>query len=164
MTFWSPRRSIVFLTVWALVTPFKVIYMSARIGFSLFIYAGLWFYQQPGGARYLSAPILLVMYAVLMFPFYAPGLAMAGFVWHGSRDGHFTQLQYYGLIVMLYVLQILLTFILPCPNPKALCVPAPTTALPALFLVSRVVKEPKVPWSGEVSKDQSLASDSRHSV
>jgi hypothetical protein len=147
VTFWIPRRSIVFLTVWALVTPFKVIYMSARIGFSLFIYAGLWFYQQPGGARYLSAPILLVMYAVLMFPFYAPGLAMAGLVWHGSRDGHFTRVQYYGLVVMLYVIQILLTFIIPCPNINALCIPAPTTGIVALFLISRVVKEPAVAWS-----------------
>lgn len=142
------------------MTPFKVIYMSARIGFSLFIYAGLWFYQQPGGARYLSAPILLVIYAVLMFPFYAPGLAMAGLVWHGSRDGHFTRVQYYGLVVMLYVIQILLTFILPCPNINALCIPTPTTGIVALFLISRVVKEPTVPWSGAVTNNQSLASDS----
>ncbi len=158
MTFWSPRRSIVLLTVWALVTPFKVIYMSLRIGFVITIYAGLWFYTP--GIFLPSSPVYSILYTVLMFPFYAPGLAMAGLVWHGSRDKHFTRLQYYGLVVMFYVLQILLTFILPCPNINALCFPTPTTGLPALFLISRVVKEPTVPWSGAVSDSQAFTGES----
>jgi hypothetical protein len=145
----------VFLTIWALVTPFKVIYLSGRIGFAITIYAGLWYLHYPGMLLLLSETYS-TLYAILMLPFCAPGLAMAGLVWHESRDEHFTRLQYYGLIVILYVLQILLTFVLPCMNSRALCVPTPTTGIVALFFISRVVKEPTVPWSGAVSDNQAF--------
>ncbi len=163
MTFWSPRRSVVFLTIWALITPIKVILIDFHRRFSIIIYAGIWMYVT-GRAPDSNSPLLIsVGYAFSVLPFYATGLIMAGLMWHGSRDEHFTRQQYYGLVVTLLAIQTLLALVIPCPISSGglvYCFPTPTTALPTLFLISRVVKEPTVPWSGAVSMDQSRASDS----
>jgi hypothetical protein len=161
VTFWSLRRSVVFLTIWALVTPFKVILIDFHRQFSIIIYAGTWMYVT-GRAPDSNSPLLIsVGYAFSVLPFYATGLIMAGLMWHGSRDEHFTRQQYYGLVVTLLAIQTLLAIIIPCPiSSGGIVYCFPTTALPALFLISRVVKQPTVPWSGAVTNNQSLASDS----
>ena len=161
MSFWSPRRSVVFLTIWAIATPIKVIFIDFHRGVDVTVIAGLWEYL-PTYNPYVMDPLLHFVWVLFMLPFYAPGLIMAGLVWHGSRDKHMTRQQYYGLVVTLLAIQILLTFIIPCPistGSLVWCVPTPTTAFPALFLISRVVKEPMVPWSKATSKDQTFTSD-----
>lgn len=122
------------------------------------IYAGLWGYL-PGNPYTNSPIVVLPVYALFFLPFYAPGLAMVGLLWNGSRNPRFTRLQYYGLVVTLLVLQMLLTFIIPCPNVNDLCIPTPTTGVVALFLISRVVKEPVVAWSELEGNDQAFTPD-----
>jgi hypothetical protein len=149
-TFWSPGRSTVLLTIWALLTPYRVNltplpWAPPPWGFDVVIYAGLWGYNtalNPIFGIYINP-----LYSFIGLVFCAPGLIMAWLVWQGTREEHRPRLQYYEMVVLLYVIQILLTFILPCPNIRTLCIPVPTTGIVALYLISRVVEDPEAAWS-----------------
>jgi hypothetical protein len=151
----------VLLTIWAFIMPVKVALIESYIGVNAILYTGLYPYQS-AGINSLEYPLSMIMYIVIMLPFCAPGFIMAGLVWHGSRDEHKTRLQYYGLVVMLLVIQTLLVMIIPCPISSrsiVLCFPTPTTGFLALFLISRIVKEPVVAWSEPSGNDQAFMRD-----
>ena len=146
MPIWSPNRIIAFLTIWALVIPFKLMLRLNQLRLSI-IYAGLWSYL--GGANpYSDSPLIVSgLYTVFMLPFYTPGLASAWLVWYGSKNENLTKQRFIETNVMLILIQALLAMIIPCVLADTLCIPTPTTGIVALFFVSKVVKEIKVPWS-----------------
>jgi len=146
MPIWSTNRIIAFLTIWALVIPFKLMLRLNLLNFSI-IYAGLWSYL--GGANpYSDSPLIVsVLSTVFMLPFYAPGLASAWLVWYGSKNENLTRQRFIETNVMLILIQLVLAMIIPCVSPDYLCIPTPTTGIVALFFVSKVVKEIEVPWS-----------------
>ncbi len=145
-SFWSTGRITVFLTVWALVIPFKIMINLSRLSSSI-IYAGLWSYL--GGANPFSESPLIVSFLNTAFqlPFYAPGLASAWLVWHGSKDENLTRMRYIEITVMLILIQVILSMIIPCVMADTLCIPTPTTGLVALLFGSKVVKDIEGPWS-----------------
>ncbi len=146
MSIWSSNRIVAFLTIWALVIPFKLMLRLNLLNFSI-VYAGLWSYL--GGANPFSdSPLIVSIYhTVFQLPFYAPGLASAWLVWYGSKDENLTRQRFIEINVMLILIQALLAMIIPCVGPDYLCIPTPTTGIVALFFVSKVIKEIKSPWS-----------------
>ncbi|MFW9843595.1 MAG: hypothetical protein ACFFEV_03385 [Candidatus Thorarchaeota archaeon] len=146
MSFWSPNRIVAFLTLWALVVPFKLMLRLNLLHFSI-IYAGLWSYL--GGTNpFLDSPLIVsILNAAFMLPFYTPGLASAWLVWYNSKNENLTRQRYIEFNVMLTLIQTLLAMIIPCVMADTLCIPTPTTGIVAIFFVSKVIKEIKVPWS-----------------
>lgn len=150
MPFWTPRRMTAFLTIWTLVIPLKVIIaFPSRLVHVSAIYASLWAYI-PGNPFYSSALVFDVLYTTFMIPFWFPGIAVAWFVWHASKDGNMTRRRYVEIVVALQLIHLLIVWILfPCPisfTPH-LCAPTSITGLLALPFVSRIVKDIDSPWT-----------------
>lgn len=144
MSFWTPTRITGFLSVWALVVPFKVYLHPHHLGRS-YCYAALWVYL-PNNPLY-DSPFIVDLFAIaFFFPFYVPALAIAWFVWHSSKSEDLTRGRYIERIIMLVIVQTVLAFIIPCPSDEILCLPMPTTGFVALFFVSRIVTEIESPW------------------
>lgn len=146
MRIWSSTRITVFLAIWALASPVKVILYPTRLDLSV-IYAGLWQYF-PGGNPFSDSPIILSPLATaIMLPFYAPGLAVSWYAWRSAKDENLTRGRYFEFNLVLTITQALLALVIPCPTEFYLCIPTPTTGVVALFFTSRIVKEIEVPWS-----------------
>lgn len=141
----SPIRITAFLVIWALVIPFKVIVYITRPELTIY-YAGLWTFL-PGGNPISESPLIVDAFiSALSLPFYAPGLAVAWFVWHSSKDENLTRGRYIERIMMIVLIQTVLAMIIPCPMSDVLCLPTPTTGIIALLFVSRIVKDINTPW------------------
>ncbi|MHA2322154.1 MAG: hypothetical protein ACXACG_10920 [Candidatus Thorarchaeota archaeon] len=143
---WSPESITVFLTVWALVTPIKV-YLYPGIPILNYFYAGLWSYL-PGNPFSDSPFIVDPLVSLFFLPFYAPGLAIAWFVLHSSKNESSTRGRYFERIILLILVQAILALLIPCPVGEPVwCIPTPTTGLVALLFASRIVKDIDTPWS-----------------
>ena len=150
MTIWSPRKITVFLSIWALVVPFKLMLYLPRLDHSI-EYTGLWSYL--GGSNpFSSSPLIVsVLNTAFNFPFYLPGLLVALFVWQSSLNENTTRPRYFNIIMILIFAQGLLAMVIPCVGEGMLCIPTPTTGLLALPFVSKVVKDIERPWSVDES-------------
>lgn len=145
---WSQNRVTVFLHIWNLLMPLKIILASS--GSLSFIYAGLWMYSR-GGNPFSEAPFLLsIFYAGFMFPFYIPGIIIASYVWNGFKNPNLTRQRYLQVITLLQIVYLLLLWVVPpCPfsTTPLLCIPVPSTGFVALVFVSKVVKKLDSPWT-----------------
>jgi len=144
-TIWSPKRITVFLHIWNLLAPLKIIITSSPI----FIYAGVWGYLPSN--QFTDSPLVLsLFYAAFMFPFYAPGIIIASYVWGCFKNPNLTRYRYSNNVLMLQVVYILLIWVLiPCPfsTTAPLCLPVPSTGFVALLFTSKVVKKIDSPWT-----------------
>lgn len=147
MSFWTPNRIVVFLSIWALIIPFVfIIKLDISLRFS-YIYAGIWSYL--GGSNPFSDQPLIIspLGAAFNLPFYAPGLVSAWLVWYSSKNETITKQRYIEFNALLILIQAILSTILSLNIDMALCIPTPTTGIVAIIFVSKVVKEIKDPWS-----------------
>ncbi len=147
MSFWTPIRIVVFLSIWALVIPFVfIIRLDISLRFSL-IYAGLWSYL--GGPNPFSDQPLIIspLGTAFNLPFYAPGLVSAWWVWYSSKNETITKQRYIEFNALLILIQAIVSTILSFAIEGAMCIPTPTTGIVAILFVSKVVKEIKTPWS-----------------
>jgi hypothetical protein len=111
------------------------------------MYAGLWSYL-PGGNPFSESALIISPYFTLsLLPFYAPGLALAWFVWKWSKDDNMTRSRYFERVMMIVLIQAVLALILLLVVQARLCIPTPTTGLVALLFVSKIVKDIDTPWS-----------------
>jgi len=144
---WSPTRTTVFLHIWNLLTPLKII-LSTSGNLNIIIYAGLWSYL-PGNPYSTSPIVVSILLTLFMFPFYSPGIIVATYVWRGFKNPNLSRYTYLEQVLLLQVVYILIIWIfIPCPisaNPL-LCIPVPSTGIMALLLASKVVRKLDSPW------------------
>ncbi|MFW9786170.1 MAG: hypothetical protein ACFFE2_12535 [Candidatus Thorarchaeota archaeon] len=146
MEIWSTQRIVTLLTIWAVVIPFKINVYLPRLDYSI-MYAGLWSYL-PRGNPFSDSPFIVSLYfTASLLPFYAPGLAVAWYVWKWSRDENMTRGRYFERLLLIVILQTILAMIIPCPMDVSLCVPTPTTGLIALLFSHRIVIKIEEPWT-----------------
>jgi hypothetical protein len=152
-TIWTPLRMAALISIWSLVTPFRIqiTQTSGTPSVILEIWAGAWGYGSvTPWARPPHHIVFDAIYTYAMFPYYSIGLAIAYLVWRWAQKGNLTKGQYIDRVLLLQLAHVLLVLILfPCPYSSAsviTCVPTPTTGLFALPFVNKVVREISSPW------------------
>ncbi|MFW9889201.1 MAG: hypothetical protein ACFFER_13530 [Candidatus Thorarchaeota archaeon] len=156
-TIWTPLRMAALISIWSLVTPFRV-QITQLSGMGLIpssvileIWAGAWGYGSvTPWARPPHHIVIDPIYTYAMFPYYSIGLAIAYLVWRWAQKGDLTKMQYIDRVLLLQLAHVLFVLILfPCPYSSGsviTCVPTPTTGLFAIPFVKRVVREISLPW------------------
>jgi hypothetical protein len=155
VSIWTPNRIGVFLVICNMLIPFRInltFITSVRFSISYVIYAALWGYiPGPLPPMYnIEGPLIINGYYFgFMFPFYAPGLVIAWFVWRTSSDSNMTKRNYYERIISLQLFHTLIVwYLFPCPISFSLvlCLPTAITGILALPFASKVVKEVDSLW------------------
>ncbi len=148
-TIWTPLRMAVLISMWSLVTPFRVQITQTSRSVILNIYAGAWGYGRV--TPWTDSPLVIdLFYTYAVLPYYSIGFVIAYLVWRWAQKGDLTKMQYIERVLLLQLAHVIFVLILfPCPysfGSVITCVPTPTTGLFALPFVSKVVREISSPW------------------
>lgn len=148
-TIWTPLRIAVSISIWSLVTPFRVQITQTSRSAILLIYAGAWGYGRV--TPWTDLPLTIdAIYTYAMFPYFSIGLAIAYLVWRWAQKGDLTKMQYIERVLLLQLAHVIFVLILfPCPYSSGsviTCLPTPTAGLFALPFVTKVVREISSPW------------------
>ncbi len=148
-TSWTPLRMAALISIWSLVTPFRVQITQTSRSMILDIYAGAWAYGRV--VPWVDSPLVLdLFYTYTVFPYYSIGILIAYLVWKWAQKGDLTKMQYIDRVLLLQLAHVIFVLILfPCPYSShsiITCFPTPTTGIFALPFVFRVVREISSPW------------------
>jgi len=148
-TIWSPLRMAVLITIWSVVTPFRVQITQTSHSLHLLIYAGAWGYGRV--SPFTDSPLVIdAIYTYAMLPYYSIGLVIAYYVWRWAQKGNLTKMQYIERVLLLQLVHIIFVWIFfPCPYSSGsviTCIPTPTTGIFALPFVTKAVREISSPW------------------